>query len=201
MKRSLLILIISILVLGTLFSENNDITVTDNTKKIEKVFNDLENEYLLAKIFFSNTEKKEYRKLKSDNAKWQYLKDFWAFNDPNPVTEENELLTILKARIEYSNKHYSHFKPGWKSDRGRIIIRHGAPYDLLKGRSDILGKHGQKDYEIWKYRIDSNMTFLFFDLQTHGDYRLIYSDNDEKESSYPDWYEYMGESFDTGLLY
>lgn len=201
MKKVIIaVLIISFLITGSIFCVDYD-KEKGEKKIIDHVFNDLENEYLLAKIFFSNIEKKAYRKLKKDKAKWDYLKEFWAYNDPNPITKENELLTILKNRIKYCDRNFGHFNPGWKTDRGRILIRHGMPYDVIKGRSDILAKHGQKDYEIWKYRVSDNMTFIFFDLQTHGDYRLIYSENDEKESSYPDWEEYMGTSFDTGILY
>lgn len=182
-----------------------DKPVISSSKKEVKIakhlFNDLENEYILAKTFFSNYERKQYKKLKKDKAKWNYIENFWMLNDPNPITSENELLMVLKNRIDYCNKHYGTFKPGWKSDPGRILIRHGMPDDILKGISNILGKHGQKEYHIWKYRMNNHMTFIFFDLQTHGDFRLIFSENDEKESSYPDWYDYMGEDFDTGILY
>ncbi len=201
MKKSIIVVLLLTFVITLFAVEQDGVESKNNQIEDHSVFNDLENEYLLAKIFFTNQDKKDYKKLKSDKQKWNFLKGFWAENDPNPVTDENELITVLEARIAYCNKHYSHFRPGWKSDRGRILIRHGAPYDMLQGRSDILGKHGEKDYQIWKYRIDNNMTFIFFDLQTHGDYRLIYSDNDEKESSYPDWYDYLGDSFDANLLY
>ena len=84
---------------------------------------------------------------------------------------------------------------------GRILIRHGIPYEVIKGRTDILAKHGAKEYQIWKYRVNKDFTFIFLDMQTSGDLRLIYNENDERESSYPDWLEYMGNDFDTGILY
>ena len=64
-----------------------------------------------------------------------------------------------------------------------------------------MAKHGDKEYQIWKYRVNKDLTFIFLDMQTSGDFRLIYSENDDKESSYHDWREYLGSEFDSGILY
>ncbi|MBN1949349.1 MAG: GWxTD domain-containing protein [Candidatus Cloacimonetes bacterium] len=174
---------------------------TAQSQEEQRVFDNIDDEYLMAKIFFSNEERKAYKSLQVDGEKRLFLDNFWRRNDPNPVTADNEFVNLLKKRIDYCNTYFTHFRAGWSTDRGRIYLKHGEPYEIVKGRTDILAKHGQKDYQIWKYRVNSNMTFIFIDLQTHGDYRLIFSDNDELESSYPDWLEYMGEDFDPAQLY
>ena len=185
------------------FSESPDTVKTDSliTIKIQRVFEDIEDEYNLAKIFFTSKQRKQYKSQEKDADKRLFLDTFWAVNDPNPVTPENEFILILRSRIEYCNNHFSHFKDGWKTDMGRIYLKHGQPYEVIKDRTDILGKHGEKEYQIWKYRVYEDMTFIFIDLQTHGDFRLIYSENDERETSYPNWLEYMGRNFDPGILY
>ena len=61
-------------------------------------------------------------------------------------------------------------------------------------------KYTQKEYQIWKYRISDYLTYLFIDLQQNGDYRLIYSDGDEREGSWADWPSYLGSDFDESLL-
>jgi GWxTD domain-containing protein len=177
----------------------NDSSSTEKIR-IERVYENLEDEYFLAKIFFNSEQKRYYKKL-DNSGKRLFLDAFWAANDPNPATEKNEFLEIIRARIDYCNSYFGHFKKGWKTDMGRILIRHGIPYEIIKDRSDILAKHGDKEYQIWKYRVTKDLTFIFLDLQTSGDFRLIFSENDDKEASYPDWLEYLGNSFDTGILY
>ncbi len=205
MKKTL---ILFLLLSGSLLllSESNSgemILEEENSQEqtpTERVFEDLDDEYSLAKIFFNSEQKRYYKKL-DDSGKRLFLDAFWAANDPNPATPKNEFLEILRARIDYCNKQFGNFKKGWETDLGRILIRHGIPYEIIKGRTDILAKHGSKEYQIWKYRINKDLTFIFLDLKTSGDLRLIYSENDDKESSYPDWQDYMGSEFDSGILY
>lgn len=205
MKKNLILAILLVTSLS-LFSEtvSGEIIINEEQAEketqVERVFQDLEDEYFLAKIFFNSAQKRYYKKL-DEAGKRLFLDAFWVANDPNPATSKNEFLEILRARIDYCNENYGYFKKGWKTDMGRILIRHGIPYEVIKGRTDILAKHGSKEYQIWKYRVSKNLTFIFLDLQTSGDLRLIFSENDERESSYPDWQEYMGNDFDTGILY
>jgi len=202
------IILVSLLLLGSISLSGETVSGQmeleeenlDTQPKIQRVYDDIENEYFLAKIFFNSEQKRYYKKL-DDDGKRLFLDAFWVANDPNPATESNEFIEIIKERINYCNNNFTHFKKGWKSDMGRIVIRHGIPYDIITGRTDILAKYGDKEYQIWKYRVNKDFTFIFLDMQTSGDFRLIYSENDDKESSYYDWLEYMGSDFDTGILY
>ncbi|MDP8269687.1 MAG: GWxTD domain-containing protein [Candidatus Tenebribacter davisii] len=163
------------------------------------IFDKLKDEYKLVNFFLSPNQKKYYKKLDEEN-KWDYISAFWKAQDPNPTTEDNEFLLELLIRIDYCNKHFSHFREGWKTDIGRIHIKHGKPFEILKLETGSDTKLTKKDYQIWKYRISGYFTYLFIDLQQHGDYRLIYSDGDEKESSWSDWRSYLGSNFDESLL-
>jgi hypothetical protein len=58
-----------------------------------------------------------------------------------------------------------------------------------------------KNYEIWKYRMQRNANYIFFDVLTSGDYKLIYSsDDNDGENSLTDWKSYLGYDFDERLL-
>jgi len=58
-----------------------------------------------------------------------------------------------------------------------------------------------KNYEIWKYRMSKIANYIFIDLITSGDYKLIYSsDDDDGETTYFNWKEYLGNDFDERLL-
>ncbi|MDO9576984.1 MAG: GWxTD domain-containing protein [Candidatus Cloacimonadales bacterium] len=165
-----------------------------------QVFDNLKDEYKLAGYFLTHLQKKYYKKL-SDNDKWRYLQTFWKANDLDPTTEANEFLDQIRIRIKYCNQHFTHFNDGWTTDRGRIYIRNGEPYEVISQLTGVNAKYPQKDYEIWKYRISSYRTYIFFDQQQHGDHRLIYSENDPDEGSWSDWKSYLGTDFDVGLLY
>lgn len=164
-----------------------------------RLFVDLEDEIALLKYFLPSHKTKIWKEL-SIEGKLKFIDKFWEVNNTAIPSEKNEFYELTKERIRYSNEHFSHFKDGWNTDRGRIFIRHGKPDDILYGNTDIKTKYAQKKYEIWKYRTHSNYTFLFLDFQTNRNYRLIYSDNDTFESSSSQLEAYLGEDFDLGLL-
>ena len=193
MRKVLLIIILLGIYLGT------SADPVPTFQKEGHVFDDLKDEYKLVSYFLSPNQRRYYKKLDEEN-KWEYISAFWKAQDPNPATESNEFLLEIIARIEYCNKHYSHFNKGWKTDIGRIYIKHGKPFEILKLNTGSSTKFAQKEYQIWKYRISSFQTYLFIDLHQHGDYRLIYSDGDEAEGSWADWLNYLGSDFDEGLL-
>jgi GWxTD domain-containing protein len=170
-------------------------------KELEKrLFVNIENEFMLVKYFLSSSQTNIWKTL-SEKGKKNFLNRFWSANDPDLSTEENEFFETIKTRVEYCNSNYSHFKDGWETDRGRIHIKHGAPDDILKLETGLYTKYSQKDYVIWKYRTKTNLTYIFIDLMTNGNYKLIYVENDEDESTSSNWQDYLGKDFDEGLLY
>ena len=53
---------------------------------------------------------------------------------------------------------------------------------------------------MWQYRSNIDQTYIFFDMQANGAYRLIYSGNDSSENSYPNWEKFVGEDFEVNDL-
>ena len=149
--------------------------------------------------FISTNQRRYYRKLDEKN-KWEYISAFWKAQDPNPATESNEFLLEIKARIEYCNQHFSHFNKGWETDTGKVYIKYGKPFEVLKLNTGSGTKFAQKEYQIWKYRIKSYRTFIFIDLHQNESYRLIFSDGDGTEGSWADWRSYLGNNFSEDLL-
>jgi GWxTD domain-containing protein len=195
MKKFILGVLISVLLIPFLPAQQQKIEQNPNL-----VFDNLKDEYKLASYFLTHKQEKYYKKL-SEEDKWKYLQAFWKANDLDPTTELNEFLEQIRIRIEYCNQHFTHFKRGWATDRGRIFIRNGDPYEIISLTTSLNAKYPQKDFQIWKYRITSYQTYIFFDQQLHGDYRMIYSNNDPDEGSWSEWRSYLGSDFDTGLLY
>jgi len=186
-----------IIILGVFIGISADPLVIP--QKEGHVFSDLKDEYKLVSYFLSPNQKRYYKKLDKEN-KWEYISAFWEAQNPNPATESNEFLLEIIARIKYCNIHFSHFNKGWKTDTGRIYIKHGKPFEILKLNTGISSKFAQKEYQIWKYRISNFQTYLFIDLHQNRSYQLIYSDGDSAEGSWADWLNYLGSDFDEGLL-
>ena len=100
--------------------------------------------------------------------KQAYFRRFWMERDPNPKTAQNELKDEYFRRVNYANRNYTAFgQAGWLTDRGRILIKFGAPDDIERHPFEM----GSQPYEIWRYYA-LRKTFLFIDTTGFGDYRL-----------------------------
>lgn len=166
-------------------------------------FPDLDDEYKISSYFMNSQEKKIYTQLDKEQ-RINFLFSFWLDKDPNPVTPNNEQVEAIKIRIQYANQNFSHFQQGWESDRGRIFIKYGMPFEMRSentGQGVTADKHANKDYEIWKYRLDEVRTYIFFDIHRHGEFNMIYSNGDNGEQPLSNWREYLGSGFDPGELY
>jgi GWxTD domain-containing protein len=92
---------------------------------------------------------------------------FWARRDPTPGTEDNEALEEHWRRVRHANREFATSDAGWKTDRGRVYIRHGEP-DEQEIRTD---PYVQGQYLVWRYYED-NLTFVFYDRFGLGEYIL-----------------------------
>jgi GWxTD domain-containing protein len=93
--------------------------------------------------------------------------EFWKKKDPNPNTPRNEKMEEYYAKVEYANKHFSHYVEGWRTDMGMVFIIFGAPNSVDRHPFEI----DSKPYEVWSY-YDLNHQFIFVDESGFGDYRL-----------------------------
>lgn len=115
-------------------------------------------------------ESKEIKFIKSastlDEKKKRFL-EFWKQYDPDPRTERNEVMEEYYRRVEIANKNFSHYREGWRTDRGMVFIMFGPPSSIDRYPFEI----NAKPYEIWYYN-ELNYRFLFVDQTGLGDYRL-----------------------------
>jgi len=113
----------------------------------------------------------EYDKIsesKTEEDKRKLFDEFWKKRDPNVSTTRNEFMEEYYSRVEYANKHFSHYQPGWKTDMGMVFILFGSPSNVERHPFDI----DTKPYEIWSY-YDYNRSIVFVDETGFGDYRLL----------------------------
>jgi len=163
------------------------------------LFANPDDEFELMRIFMGNRISADWKDLSQDSKK-RYITQFWRNMASNTNRSIQSIMDLVQERIDYSNKHFGHFKKGWTSDMGRIYIRNGAPDDIQRETSSDESRFVRKDYQIWKYSTGNKPVYLFIDIQMNGNYKLIYVVNDDMESSNPDWMRYVGYDFDTSKL-
>jgi GWxTD domain-containing protein len=127
----------------------------------------------------------------SVDAKRRFLTEFWRKRDPTPGTAKNERREKFYAAIDYANREFREGgrKPvsGWRSDRGRIFIKNGAPDQVLHRER----QGPSPPYEVWSYNRNKGYYYLFADRTGFDAFSLLYS-NDLKEPGVPDWDEILG---------
>jgi GWxTD domain-containing protein len=118
--------------------------------------------------------------------KQRFLRAFWRRHDSTPGSAESDAQAAFYKRIAEANVRFREGGaagiPGWRTDRGRIWIRHGEPDDVRREPSN----GPNRPWEAWKYTKARALKFVFLDFTQLGNYSLIYS-NDRLERSPADW--------------
>jgi GWxTD domain-containing protein len=145
----------------------------------------------------TDEEKAAFKKLKTDEERYQFIEQFWLRRDPTPDTLENEFRDEHYARIAYANEHFASGIPGWKTDRGRIYITWGPPDSIdedmpMGGTYQRSAEQGGGTtstfpFVVWRYRYLDNFAginrqevkFEFVDSSMSGEYRLAVSPNEK----------------------
>ena len=110
-------------------------------------------------------ENSDFRKLREydnllDNQKIQYIIDYWNLEDQDASLD---LFNEFYTRVQYVNNNFSFLTyKGWQSDRGKIYIIYGKPFDV-KNEFTM-----EAEYEIWVYK--NNRQFVF--INRYGNYEL-----------------------------
>ncbi len=174
--------------------------ITEPKQEQYFVLPDPDDDFKLYRYFSGGTSTAEWKKY-DDATKRRYLSQSWKTLANMRNMSVRGMLEQIQERVDYANRYFSYFDQGWTTDMGRIHIRQGKPDEIEKGTSSDEARFVRKDYQIWKYQGRNRAVYLFLDMQMNGNYRLIYVDGDDNESSHPDSLYYLGEDFDKTLLY
>ena len=142
----------------------------------------------------TDEEKQAFKRLKTDEERQEFVEQFWMRRDPTPDTEENEYKEEHYRRIAYANDHYASGIPGWKTDRGMIYIKYGAPDEIDSPPSggsyerpieEGGGETSTFPFEDWRYRyiegVGTNVMIEFVDTTMSGEYHISL-DPEEKDA-------------------
>lgn len=139
-----------------------------------------------AEVIANNRERDRFRRASTLDEKRDALVMFWRARDTNPETPINEARREFYERLDYVTDRYSSsFSEGWKTDRGRVVLKYGYPSQVNPRlyQSDTL------PHEVWEYDNipgSGRSIFVFVDRDGFGDFNLVHS-TVAGELSMPDW--------------
>lgn len=131
-------------------------------------------------------ELKQIPKLDTYEGKRMFLFTFWTSRNNNNQSGLNDSRVEFEKRIEYANKNLGNkYKEGYKTDRGRVMVKYGMPDDIERHPVEM----NTEAYEIWTYnnvQQESHIVFVFGDISGFGNYILLHS-NKRDEPYNDDW--------------
>ncbi len=133
-------------------------------------------------------ERRRARDIRDLNEQRRFLMEFWTRRDPDPGTPINEFKEEFYQRIQYANERYSaSFAEGWKTDRGRTLVKYGLPSSIEPHLYD----RDTLPHEIWQFNNipgEGQALFVFADRSGFGEFELIHS-TVAGERKVPNWEE------------
>jgi GWxTD domain-containing protein len=123
----------------------------------------------------ADEERAAFEKLTTDEERQRFIEQFWHRRDPITATPQNEMREEHYRRIAYANNRFrTRDKAGWKTDRGRVYIQWGPPYEI---ESHPSGGVNSPPFEAWRYSwlegLGANVTLTFRDPARTGNYELV----------------------------
>lgn len=185
-SRRRLFLRSSLLFLGFLLGAKSD---TLPPEKIIKRWKDGPVRYLMA-----GKEEEALGGLKSTEELARFITAFWARRDPSRGTFENEYRRMFWQRVSQANTRFRvSTTSGWKTDRGKIFIILGEPFDI-----ETTG--GATGDVRWSYRRQHTKTanpefYVVFSYSRDGELKL----NSSSRALSP-YYDFQGLVSDPGAI-
>ena len=146
----------------------------------------LDDEFNKMVYLIDKPEKEFYKSLTATKAKADYIKEIWAKAGARKGTAGALYRYIYLQRVTEANEKFkSVFADGWKSDRGRVYILYGSPYEVQRYPSTPQ----TIPYEIWNFSNiagQGGVIFIFSDRTGFKKYEQIHSTL-IGELQEPDW--------------
>ena len=131
----------------------------------EMTLKELDDEWAIMRILAIKDEKKLYDGSDEPGRRRVMLK-YWQAREDR-ITRNEFMLRATSAKQQWSG-----LRPGWKTDRGRVMITYGRPDEIEREPHSI----NSRPFEVWRYfGIDGGIEFVFVDKQGFTDYELVHS--------------------------
>ena len=84
-----------------------------------------------AGFLMTKQERKEWKKIDTDQEAERFIELFWARRDPNLDTPYNEFKAKFEGLVTYADEHFAtKDRRGGLTDRGKVLILMGMPYSV-----------------------------------------------------------------------
>jgi len=120
-------------------------------------------------------EKNAFLKLTTNDARDQFIQQFWELRNPTPGSPENTYKDEIYQRITYANSHFGSGanEEGWRTDRGRAYITLGPPQQ----KEVHYNAANMFPLEIWFYSFNHPSLppffyIMFYKHEGFGDFRF-----------------------------
>jgi len=160
-------------VISSLFFSLAAPLVTAQKQKLEKSYQ----EWLQRDVVYiiSREERNAFLKLATDDARDQFIQNFWELRNPTPGSATNTYKDEIYERIAYADARFGAGSggEGWRTDRGRTYITLGPPQqkEVHYNASNLF------PIEIWFYSINHPSLppffyIMFYKHEGFGDFRF-----------------------------
>ena len=153
---------------------------------------DIEQTFGGIEVWLTKKEESDLYKTLSPEGKRAFLTRTFGPEAPTPDDGQESAIDAFVERSKYVEARFGEragrsTQPGWKTDRGRIYLLHGAPSTLVSKPAPSSGA----PYEIFYYASGRGSVYLFADETRLGHYRLIYT-NDPSQPGVANWNTRVG---------
>jgi GWxTD domain-containing protein len=133
---------------------------------------ELDQEFEYASYISNSDEEDIYEELNLEG-KRKFLANFWDLkNYSDEMNAQGYRQNYLDLVMQANSLYTSSGTEGWKSHRGRVLIKYGEPDDIERN----YGGAAPKDHEKWTYHLlQGGLFFIFMDVSGYGDFRLVHS--------------------------
>ncbi|MFN3597582.1 MAG: GWxTD domain-containing protein [Rubricoccaceae bacterium] len=139
-----------------------------------------------ALVLANSRETQQAATLATDEERRAFLVAFWRARNAGSAVPGNAARQQFYERLAVVNQRYREAgRPGFATDRGRVVLRYGFPTDIQRRPNDT----ETAPHEVWTYdniRGEGRAQFVFADRFSSGQFEQIFS-SVAGERSLPDW--------------
>ena len=159
---------VPLLVVVTILCASTQIFAKQNQTQLGAEYSKWLNEDV--RWLITDKEREEFLRLKGDDARDEFVREFWGRRNPTPGSQHNSFKEEHYRRLAFANEHFAAGTPGWKTDRGHLYIVHGSPDDITSHEATETTAPSQ----IWLYHLVDklDLAFEFVDVCRCGEYQL-----------------------------
>ncbi|HEX5044095.1 MAG TPA: GWxTD domain-containing protein [Candidatus Polarisedimenticolaceae bacterium] len=99
------------------------------------------------RYLLTEDEQRRFARLRTPEARQAWVDRFWRRLDPDPATPRNEFQERFEARVAETDRFREPLTPGWRTDRGRVLLLAGAPTAIRRDHHDPVAV----EREVWTY--------------------------------------------------